>query len=1114
MSLLDFLAPQVTHTAKKRGQELYEDGHVQIFRTEPESIEALVTSVWVALDRGDDTINFLCGCPHYKERFTPCGHVWAALLGAYENGMLSSWDSGEPVHLVADDEVFGFVGGSIDWTLEPDSLSAPADLSNDPSTVAESVSNSTPPKLQRPRSTRPPPVPAWKRHFQRVREGFEVHRLKQPEPWPPGREILYVLEKDEKEHLTIELAFREKKADGSWGKIHPLYLSAFQVATLPDPCDQRILAPLLGGAPSYEYYYHPSSGRYRLTPNLVFDLLPHLCESDRCHWRVAQGAPLRHLRWDGTKPWEVWVEVSPNAKGTHYVVRGVLRRGEERMDLYAPEEIWSEGLLIREKTIAPFDDLGAFPWMSFLRRQKALTVPREEKDAWLAELLRLPNLPRLELPEELRFEQVTVTPRPLVKVRAEPTRSGSSRLLGELSFSYDGNLVAERALGGGVPDPSGRRLILRDRTVEWEAAERLREVGFRLTNADSDSQSEWEVSASRLPGVVRTLVGEGWEVEAEGKLFRRPGRFRFEITSGVDWFELHGGCAFEDEEVPLPRVLEALRRGETWVRLGDGTFGMLAEEWLRRYGLVAGLGTVEGDHMHFERNQAFLLDALLASQPEVSCDGVFDQARREIASFEGIVPVSPSEGFVGDLRSYQREGLGWLGFLRQMGFGGCLADDMGLGKTVQALALLEGRRSEYGTANGEQTGHRPSLVVVPRSLVYNWAREAARFTPKLRVLDYSTSDRTKSVEELAHYDLILTTYGTLRRDILYLKDVEFDYAILDEAQAIKNPDTNSAKAARLLRARHRLALTGTPVENHLGELWSLFEFLNPGMLGSAKWSPLMQMDWRAPDVEAHRPLARALRPFILRRTKEQVEKDLPPKQEETLHCVLGPAERNLYEELRDYYRKSLLTKIDREGMSKSKLLILEGLLRLRQVACHPGLVDQSRRGEPSAKLELLIPLLEEVFEEGQKALVFSQFVSLLSILRSRLDEMKLTYEYLDGRTRHRDRPVERFQNDPECKLFLISLKAGGFGLNLTAAEYVFILDPWWNPAVETQAIDRAHRIGQSRPVFAYRIIASETVEEKVLELQQSKRQLADSILRAERGVVKSLKKEDLELLLS
>ena len=440
----------------------------------------------------------------------------------------------------------------------------------------------------------------------------------------------------------------------------------------------------------------------------------------------------------------------------------------------------------------------------------------------------------------------------------------------------------------------------------------------------------------------------------------------------------------------------------------------------------------------------------------------------------------------------------------------CLADDMGVGKTAQVLALLEGRR-ELRAAGGPEG---PSLVVVPKSLVFNWKLEAARFTPQLKVLDYT--GLTRSATDFAAYDVVLTTYGTLRRDVPRLKDIKFDYVILDEAQAVKNASTEGAKAVRLLSGNHRLAMSGTPMENHLGELWTLFEFLNPGMLGAASAFSQAGGPLRNPDAETRRVLAAALRPFILRRTKEQVASELPAKSEQVIYCEMEPAQHKLYDELLQHYRKNLLQRIDDEGMAKSKIQVLEALLRLRQAACHPGLLDKKRASGPSAKLEMLLEQLREVLAEGHKALVFSQFTSLLAILRQRLDSQNVIYEYLDGDTpaKQREQCVARFQNEEECRLFLLSLKAGGLGLNLTSAEYVFLLDPWWNPAVEAQAVDRAHRIGQSRQVFAYRLITRNTVEEKVLQLQETKRDLAAAIIGADNSLIRNLQREDLEILLS
>jgi SNF2 family DNA or RNA helicase len=683
--------------------------------------------------------------------------------------------------------------------------------------------------------------------------------------------------------------------------------------------------------------------------------------------------------------------------------------------------------------------------------------------------------------------------------------------MGELSFDYDGELVAHDAPDRGIFRQATRTFVRRDSERERILIERLAPLGFRRGYAKESTR--FELIPDLLPRAVRVLIGEGWRVEAQGQFFRTPEALRVQIASGVDWFEVSGGAVFDDISVPLPRLLAALKRGEQTIALGDGVVGILPAEWLKKYGMLADLGRVEENRLRFARHQAGLLDALVAAGPEVKTDRLFERLRDELKNFAGIEAAEAPPSFNGELRDYQREGLGWMNFLRKFGFGGCLADDMGLGKTVQALALLETRRGgrPQSTANANGRGVLPSLVVAPRSLVFHWKREAQRFAPGLRVLDHTGAARRKPGAHFDGYDVVLTTYGTLRRDALHFKDLRFDYCILDEAQTIKNSATLSAKATRLLRADHRLAMSGTPVENHLGELWSLFEFLNPGMLGNAA---LFGRAGRNPDPSTRELLSRALRPFILRRTKEQVARELPAKTEQTLYCDLEPRERKLYNELRDFYRARVLRSADGENMSRIKFQALEALLRLRQAACHPGLIDRTKRAEPSAKIDTLLAQLDQVIDEGHKALVFSQFTSLLAILRQRLDGAGIRYAYLDGRTRDREARVEQFQSDDDLKLFLISLKAGGLGLNLQAAEYVYLLDPWWNPAVEAQAIDRAHRIGQSRQVFAYRLIARETVEEKVLELQRTKRDLAEAIITGNNSFMHNLTREDLQLLLS
>jgi SNF2 family DNA or RNA helicase len=586
------------------------------------------------------------------------------------------------------------------------------------------------------------------------------------------------------------------------------------------------------------------------------------------------------------------------------------------------------------------------------------------------------------------------------------------------------------------------------------------------------------------------------------------------IRSGVDWFDLEGQVDFDGVEAPLPDLLAALRQGERYIKLGDGSRGLLPQAWLEQFAPLADLAPKrEGDALRFQPGQALLLDSLLAARREnvsLQVDRQFGALRKRLRSFSGVKPAAAPRVFKGELREYQKEGLGWLRFLEKFGFGGCLADDMGLGKTIQVLAALADRNRRQP----KDAERRPSLVVAPKSVVPNWLLEAEKFAPRLAVADYTGIDRHERIEDYNDYDVVLTTYGTLRQDIEWLGETEWDYAILDEAQAIKNAASQSAKASRLINARHRLALSGTPVENHLGELWSIFEFLNPGMLGKSKSLRALSRGASEGDDARIESLRKGLAPFLLRRTKDQVLPQLPKKTEQRLTCELPPAQRKHYNQLRDHYRSALAQRIAKSGIAKSKIHVLEALLRLRQAACHPGLIDKRMKSKPSAKLNLLVEQLTEVLDEGHKALVFSQFTTMLDIVKTRLDKAGIAYEYLDGKTNNRQERIDRFQSDESCPVFLISLKAGGTGLNLTAADFVYLLDPWWNPAVESQAIDRVHRLGQTKPVFAYRLIAKDTVEEKILELQAKKSDLANAIISGDGSLLKSLSADDLQSLLS
>jgi superfamily II DNA or RNA helicase len=1099
MSQIDTLGRHVRQKIKIRGGDYFARNAVRILFADPDFVSAKVTGSQiyeVDLEREGNELIFSCDCPYFEEHQEVCKHVWATLLELQKNGHFQQWGPNFPADMVPTD-----ADGSLDHEYLDD-----LDLDDDLSDDFEPVNR------ERMDDPQPEPTSSW--HLLLKKMNRSENPAAATSAWPVGREILYVLEYSRFPYganLSIQLNVRDPKKSGEWKKQRPLVLSHPMISELPDAADRDILSRLVG-VHRGRWSYSPDESTYHFQPTRhdLRSLLPLFSGTGRLFFKTPETEEGRAIHWDSGEPWEFYIEARPDEAGRQYEICGAFRRSNERLSLGQLEYIFDEGIAIKGDSIGPFR--GSYQWISFFRKEGSFFVPYSDADKWLETMLALPSVPSLELPEALRLEEIVVEPQPIANIGARQDSWNTPNLTAEVFFKYLDHTLGEVDPSSGIALVPQKLRIVRNREFEGRTLGQFEEAGFRR-RPDHRGRTLWTIHQSRLPGAVRDLVAAGWEIEAEGKHFRNPNSLNLRLSSGIDWFELHGTIEFGETRITVPKLLSALKRRESTILLDDGSYGMLPEEWLKKYGMLAGLGTSHGDHVRFHRNQAGLLDVLLASQPEVSCDALFDRLRNELRSFDGISAIDPPAGFHGQLRPYQKEGLGWFHFLQQFGFGGCLADDMGLGKTIQVLALLEERRLLRST-DGAVDRIPPSLVVMPRSLVFNWKQEAERFTPELKILEHTGGVRIRSHQHFDDYDVIFTTYGTLRRDAPFFKDKAFDYVILDEAQAIKNSSTESAKSARLLRGRNRLALSGTPIENHLGELWSLFEFLNPGMLGAASVFKLGKGTGSKLDEEQRAALSRALRPFILRRTKSQVASDLPAKVEQTLFCQLEPAQRALYNELRDHYRRAILNRIERDGLEKSKIHILEALLRLRQAAIHPGLIDHTRTSETSAKLEMLMPQLAEILDEGHKALIFSQFTSMLAILRSRLDGLGIRYEYLDGKTNDRATPVERFQNDPESKLFLISLKAGGLGLNLTAAEYVYLLDPWWNPAVEAQAVDRTHRIGQTRSVFAYRLIAKDTVEEKVLELQNTKREIADAIINQDNSLLRTLRSEDLAMLLS
>jgi SNF2 family DNA or RNA helicase len=575
------------------------------------------------------------------------------------------------------------------------------------------------------------------------------------------------------------------------------------------------------------------------------------------------------------------------------------------------------------------------------------------------------------------------------------------------------------------------------------------------------------------------------------------------ISSGIDWFDVDVQIQFGDTFVNSRSWIDALRNNEKFIKLDDGTYGIIPDEWINKLKRIAISVDVENDKLTLSKYKFGIVDELFE---EISDDRLFLDIQSKIfklTNYKENTQYEIPQSINATLRPYQIEGYQWLKSLDLTNFGGCLADDMGLGKTLEMICLL---------ADQKEGNAGTSLVVAPRSLLFNWAAEIDKFCPSLKYILYHGNDRTQMRKTLLTYDVVITTYDTTSIDIEFLRELSFNYAILDESQAIKNPNSKRYKAVRLLKTRNKMVMTGTPLENNTFDLYAQFSFINPGILGSMssfKERFSTPIDKHG-DEDAISLLKKIISPFFLRRTKEVVAQDLPEKTENIIYCEMEPTQRKMYEDLKLQIKKDIESDIKIQGVNKSKFKILEALLRLRQLCNAPALLDKTLpdHKKSSVKVNTLVDILKNDLGD-HNALVFSQFTSMLDIIKRELDKEGIKYAYLDGATRDRKGAVDQFQDNDEIKVFLISLKAGNTGLNLVKADYVYIVDPWWNPAVEAQAIDRTHRIGQDKHIFAYKMICKDTIEEKIILLQQKKKKIAQDLISSDENVFKSLSKEEL-----
>lgn len=679
------------------------------------------------------------------------------------------------------------------------------------------------------------------------------------------------------------------------------------------------------------------------------------------------------------------------------------------------------------------------------------------------------------------------------------------------------------------------------RDVEWENSviQHINETG--LTNSDGyfsingmqllEQKNAFYFFVNWL-NINRPVLVEKGIVIVQEKLDKKfyTGSQKLEIETQIkgDWFDVYAVVYFGEFSIPFIKLKKFILNGIREFELPNGEIAVLPEEWFAQYGGMLPFGKQEGDRLQFEKHHFPLLQNIIKEKDK----SVFEKYERLLNSDKNEVNLPSNVKAI--LRNYQEDGFNWMHGLYENKLGGCLADDMGLGKTLQTLTLLlklKRLKRDITVSDPLSDSNQfdlfvkdsipkeeiqpASLIVLPTSLVHNWDNEIKKFTPGLKAYKYVGAQRKKAVdlEKISQfYDVILTTYGTVRNDSKLLAQTEFYYLILDESQFIKNSTSKTYKAVMKLKARHRLVITGTPIENSLSDLWSQMNFLNQGILGnlaSFKRSFITPIEKHASE-EQQKKLQLMIRPFILRRKKNDVAKDLPPLVEQIRYCSMSGEQEKMYEEEKSLIRNAILSDIEKEGVGKSSIAVLQGLTKLRQLANHPSLLEKDAE-EGSGKFDEIFRMLENLVAEKHKVLIFSSFVTHLELLKDRIEQEGWKYSMLTGKTTKREPVIKEFQNDAENHIFLISLKAGGVGLNLTEADYVFILDPWWNPASENQAINRAHRIGQDKNVFVYRFITENSIEEKIQKLQERKSSLADQFINSNNPLKKVTKEEIEEL---
>lgn len=1105
MSLTEKYNDNFTPEARLEGQRIFADGRCSVLTSSQDRLEAEVSqppllhdTSWHVIDR---RLIPGCDCDCFTQNRQLCPHLWAALIAAENSGELSGAlkrNVPQRILLVSNDNAHA--SSKNQTQAKPNKAPQQGQTVQQPAPPPQDVSYQpldTRKRRPRPTSTNTNvPCSDYTYDRQDAQTAAPASRFSQPRMSEPQQiDVLFIinLEKQQPDTLFLDLAWRPFPHPNATQNTPPPNAKTLHVdPTLPPP--SHVVAQLLAWNPTM-----PDTSTIQLDIKHAKDFLDLLDAHNLLRWRSSRETPPRlHQLAVTTNPGNAFVPDFSQLSPTAFSLRGMIQLPDKTIDLHDALFLWTNGLLLTRNLLICANLRGQFPLASSLvAKPPRILAIKQAQDVARTFVLDA-KLPVESFPEPLRPDILAPKPQGRLYVKTALYKyQGREQLHAELSFNYQGTIVTYPDNATDVPDERTHHIIKRDFPEEHALALKLQLLGFRWNDDKKTEEIGWKLPPAMLDDAVRTLVNDDWLVTAQGKSFRKPTTKTAVINARVDWFELEGNVTFDAFTVPLPALIQAKNKGLNAVRLDDGTFGILPLEWLEHFTALTELGECASDKIKFKMQQATIVESLV-QDAEVAFDEHFSNHVRQLDTLRPT-PAQPSPDFKATLRPYQQDGLGWLLAMNRRGLGACLADDMGLGKTIQILSLLDCRR--------QANCNRPSLVVMPKSLIFNWQAEVSRFAPHLKTLDYTGSSRQRLFSLIPTANIVFTTYGTLRNDITQLAQIHFDYCILDESQAIKNADSSTAIACRAIHADYRVAMTGTPIENKLAELFSQLDFINPGLMGKLLKDDSINTTKLPP--ETFRKVRQAVKCFILRRTKEMVAKNLPPKTEQVLFCELDEQHQREYDALKDHFRKQL----DDATPTGSSMDALTALLKLRQCACHPALVFQNRNHDVSAKVDTLLEHIQQLVSQNHKVLVFSQFTSLLKIVSDTLCEQNLQFAYLDGQTQNRSDVVNQFQNDANTHVFLISLKAGGVGLNLTAADYVFILDPWWNPAAEAQAIDRAYRIGQTKPVFAYKLITKNTIEEKVLQLQERKRHLANTFLK-DTPTPTSLTKDDIRFLLS